>query len=370
MAINSKNIARKGMFFSFISIMLLAFFMIIFSNIYSSQIFKAELDVKNAQITSANAMTEFVEDIFIPRMLRASARWATLYLINETNVTNAPMANDIDQLSQRYENLIMNATLEGNLGTWKSFMEEYKMEKWFDLISESIDEDMHLQISFNKSSVDLIVYQISPWYLAFNMSLEFTLKSRDSEWTVANVYSIDFPIFGLQDPLYLMNADRRFANRIFQTNSSAGKDGIWVTQEEFEESLFNHGYYVKDGNSPSFLQRMLNDTEDEFLSKCCGIQSLINPGFNAPPNGLDPGNNKSFVDYMFFNGTTPDMVCLNDPDPNRKLYQVEGISTLANGFKLNFLTLRNFNLTNLYCSGEGAPPNYESECACYSNWPP
>ncbi len=340
---------KKAFFFSFISIMILGFFMIVFSNMYSSRIFAAELDVESARVINANSFVSFVEDNYIPRILLASTRWATLTLIDHINQTNQPVAPDLDSLDEVYKNLIMNGTRDGTSATYMVDMDGYTLEQWLTNLSEEVSESFHFELDFDLGSASLDVYQQNAWRMGVNFSIDFTLLTESASWNSSAQYLLNYSIVGFDDPIYLMNEEPDFYNQIFESNYTRGRSILWLERSLFEDSLYDHGYYLKNTKGMSFLQRMINSTQDEDASFCCGIQSLVNPGVNAP--STIPSNNFSYVDTLFFNKTVIGSGQLHLVDGCHPPGSYDNLTDSDGKFKIDRENLIFYNMTMLYCGG-------------------
>lgn len=346
--------SKKGMFFSFIAILILTFFMVIFSNIYSSQITKAELDTANAQITSANSFVVFLEDSYIPRVLRAISRKATLNLINKIEEDNDFVADSFVHLNENFTNLI----LYGRYNFWQDIGEiehEDYFQNYMDKMRYYANKSFHLNLSIDYPDAQVEVYQEDTFFVDVDLNISFEITGHSSKWLVNDVYSIDFSIWGLRDPMYLVNQEDEFYNEIYNSYEYNNLLYLTWTRDDFFTYAFNGSttnttYYIPMKGSSSFLQRFYNTSDGFDVSDCCGIQSLIKPGKNAPANiNL---NNRSYVDYLFFNGTQYDTETTGDA--YTVTYVItdctgSNITTQANKFKLEYQNMMSYNMTGIYC---------------------
>jgi hypothetical protein len=348
MAININR--KKAMFFSFISVLIVSFFMMVFANIYSASVFEAEANVIDVQIDSGNNFVTFLEEVYIPKIFRVTSKIATIAILNYTSQNDIFIADNFADLEIEYNNLIFDGVLKS---TPIPAMSQFNLTNWFRTIENDAKDDMHIDVKFFENQAHVVPWQSTPFHLGFNLTIPFQVNTTNAQWNLNKTYEIEISIEGLHDPLYLAQPGLNYDNIIYDITDECPYldvlgDCVFNSTSYIREYLIDRHLYVKDVYATSFLQRLINDTENKTLSGCCGIYSYVVPGINAPSN--IPANQYSYVDFYFFNKTIfpqDELYVVNDCNPTGlEITDVDG------KFKVDKFYYIEDNYTANYCGAD------------------
>ena len=312
---------RKAFFFTFIAIVILSIFIVVFS--YKSEVPYDNFESEKPQIKVVNAFIKDVEEVFLTRVLYTSGSIVLDSFENETEKNGK-----VDDVELAAESLLL-------LGRWPSGTYELKMENhtllnWSEkLIDLAWDE---FKIKLNLTFHEVRVRQYSPWLLSFETDVTIMVNYSEISYIIRDEISINLSIIDRRDPLFIqldhfLNVDNdRIIKKIDinEWNSSTIIDHI--NNQTFEYSNY----------APSYILRMENSSE---FSSCCGIESFMNSSYVQ---------NYSYVDHQFFNQTN---WC---PNQLFNLTDVwDDVSGDGEQFKLDLLHLAQYG----YTLGDGKTDN-------------
>ncbi|MFH1506340.1 MAG: hypothetical protein ABIE94_05135 [archaeon] len=271
---------KKAIIFTFIGILVVALFSVIFLARYESPI-----DRKNDVIrVRVQRLNEFVEDFEV-------------YSENTLSVVSIKAIEgilwDIDERNDsiyNFEQAFIECTLNGTLGNGDRDcpnMPGNTLADWFDKIHKIANDKLF--INFTYSFENLSISQTQYWYLDVSLDLKYSINDTYASWGVAKSLETDVSIEGFRDPLYLINGS---TENIITRNDVIG---IGQNITMFEEFIEEGQYRVsRSSDSPSFWMRMEGETSE---SDGAGIFSLVNP------KDFNNDTNRSYVDFLFFNAT-------------------------------------------------------------------
>ena len=297
------NMNKKGIFFTFIAVAVMAIFILVFTPQSDIALQKDTQAVK----TRINTLDHFVNDLefsYFETILRATTYKTILSLIYYMNTTGSYINN----LDSAFSDVMITGKINGipiDSITGKKIMENNTLTDWNNrLIAESKDT-LNVDTVINISSVS--VFQTSPWKIESNLSVNFSVASDIAEWKKSSIIKTSISIEGFYDPYYLINTNKEYT---YQIKKSGVEFNAW-NLAKVREHLRN-GTYVhwQDSDAPSFLMRFTNTMTN---SSCCGIESLVNPNKISPSDRTE-----SYVDYQFWTHKVSDCT---------KLYNITNPST-------------------------------------------
>lgn len=168
-----------------------------------------------------------------------------------------------------------------------------------DLLNSVNTKASSLNLNVTMQDPVLEVLHVSPWFVTFRLTTEFTLKDKQNlaSWNKSSVIEAHVPVQEFEDPLFTIGTLARVSRKINETPYG----GHFATGSNVA-NLSDHtqqGYYLATPLAPSFLQRLSgNLTVDTY-----GIESLVYiPDLTA--EGLSTSS-KSVVDHIYFSGSNP-----------------------------------------------------------------
>jgi hypothetical protein len=283
----NKNKSKKGVFFTFTSLLFLT--LLIFSlsigNNYSmrEKIFAIETRI----YTMNNFITDIENDV--QRAAYIAGIRSLLALENHIFLSGEYLSD----LDNDFKKAFINGTINN---TNSSLLINNTFSDWIDKI-EYEAEKIDIIMNFTINSITLT--QKDPWKVTINIDSTIHLKDKKdvSDWNKEKLITTDISIEGLEDPIYLVETNGVIENYIIKSNYSSFTNGIDIT------NLLDHtdnGYYVAFDKAPSYLMRL----QGNFSDSSAGIESLVDID-NLISNGIITYG-KSIVDYVYFGPNNPD----------------------------------------------------------------
>ena len=281
--------SRKGIFFTIISITLMAIFILIFTPRADITLQKDTQSTKS-RIESLNNYVNDMETSYFNTVVSAATYKTILSLALYENSTHSYLKN----IDSGFYEVMLNGTINGipiDSVTGKKIMENNTLTNWSNkIISTARDAyNVNTTISLN----DVTIRQTKPFNIDTTLVMNINVKSNVAEWNISNLkISTSISIEGFDDVLYLVNSDGRTANKIKMSSIAFNQWSITKVREHLRNGTYVHW---EQSEAPSFLMRFTNTTTN---SSCCGIESLVNPNNLAVPDQIE-----SYVDYQFWNRT-------------------------------------------------------------------
>ena len=283
----SKN--RKGIFFTFIALTMMAIFILIYSPQGDLSLQK-DTQAARTRISAINNYVGSMETDYLQTVLRASAYKSLLSLSLYINSTGKFPKN----LDSVFYEIITNGTVDNvpiDSITNKKIMENNTLTDWNTKIISAANDAYNVNTAIWIKNVS--IYQTDPWSVKSILIINFTVTSESAEWTDTNISILSqADIEGLYDPYYLGNTNGQYSNRIKRSSVSFDKWNISKVREHLRNGTYVHW---SKSEAPSLLMRFTNDSTN---SSCCGIESLVNPNLLNPSDQI-----QSYVDYLFFNSS-------------------------------------------------------------------
>ena len=324
------NSSKKGIFFTFIAITIMAVFLLVFTP-------QADISLqRNAQAITARigAIDNYVsalENDYFEAVLRASAHKAILSLIYYINSTGSYIPN----FDASFSEVMRTGDINGvaiDFITGKKIMENNTLLNWSSRIAIAAKEALNVNTTIAINNVS--ISQKDPWTVEPILSFNMTISSNVASWNKTNV-KVKAPvnIGGLYDPYYFVNSNRAYSNQIKMSSVELGQWNSSKARWHLRNGAYTHW---QDSGSPTFLMRFTNDFSDGAQKECCGIESLVNPNKVSPSSQTE-----SYVDFLFWSHSYNDC---------KKLYNVNVFSDDFPGFKLEIDHLTKYNITDTEAS--------------------
>jgi len=323
--------SRKGIFFTFIAITIMALFILVFTP-------QADISLQKdtqAVITRIGSVDSYVNDLesrYFETVLRATTYKTILSLVFYINSTNP--ASYFTNFDSVFKEVMINGTINKvpiDSITAKKIMENNTLTNWSNAIIQAAKDTLNVNTTIIIN--DVSAFQTKPWNIDSSLSISFTVKSNVAEWSKTSIISATIGIEGLHDPYYLVNTNKAYTNQIKKSSIEFNQWDITKVREHLRNGTYVHW---ENSEAPNFLMRFSNTITN---SSCCGIESLVNPNKISPSDQID-----SYVDYIFWNPA--------NNIPCNQLYNITnpqtggGLWDEFRFFKLDFDHTISYNITS------------------------
>jgi len=320
-----KQLGKKGMFLTFISISIIAVLIIMFTP--SDVNLRKDISVVETRASNVNSYVLDLEDVYLARTLESSGIKTIISLISYTNKTRGFLTN----FEANFKEVILNGTINKvpiDSITGQNIMKDSTYTNLTNKIVNASKNVFNVDTTFTINNVK--VYQIRPWFVNVDANVSFSVNSETASWNKENaIIKAEIEIENFNDPYYLVSTGGNYANKIRKSGTRFDEWNVGKVKD-----FIRDGNYTRweNGNAPSFVMRFTNDLS---ASTCCGIESIVNPN-----NPAISDKDVSYADYKYWSSTP---VC-----PNSNLYIVNGITgpfPLFPNFKLDLDHVVRYNLT-------------------------
>lgn len=185
---------KKGIFFTFMSILLVIALMLAFSSdVYITS--KNRIPVVKSRIKTADNYLKSLEGAYLKRALYVSSYSAMESLTSYINQTTGLLINEAE-LNIKFKEAVLNGTIDGSsLDNMQDNTFIYRLEE----MEEMSQDALHIETSFNKGyeNIDTIIFQDEttvPWQVAVNLTLDFSINAEIALWNKTDDISIIFSI--------------------------------------------------------------------------------------------------------------------------------------------------------------------------------
>jgi len=328
MAEINKIMKKKGIFFTFIAITIMAVFILVFTPQSDISLQKDTQAVKT-RITTIDNYVSDLENTYFETILRAATYKTILSLIFYMNSTGSYLTN----LDSSFSEVIKTGNINGipiDSITNKKIMENNTLTNWSSRIIETASDALNVNTTIVITNVS--VFQTKPWSIDSSINVNFTVKSSVAEWKKSATITTTISIEGLHDPYYLVNTNKVYTNQIKKSTVEFNQWNIAKVREHLRNGTYVHW---ENSDAPSFLMMFTNTIAQ---SSCCGIESLVNPNKISPSDQID-----SYVDYILWNtaNNAPCSQLYNITKPPASV----GLWDEFRYFKLDFDHLAKYNIT-------------------------
>ena len=330
-------IGKKGIFFTFIAITIMAVFILIYTPPTDITLQKDKESVKS-RISIIDRYVDELEEQYFETVLRASSHKAILSLIYYINSSDPPQY--LANFDAAFYEVIMNGSISNipvDSVTGRKIMDNNTLSNWTAKIVNTAKDTYNVNTSIEINNVS--ASQSKPWAIDVALSLNFDIKSEVASWKKENVTikaSVD--ITGFHDPYYIVNTNRQYSPIIKKSSVEFNKWNISDVREHLRNATYVHW---QDSEAPNFLMRFTNSIE---ASNCCGIESLVDPNKISQPD-----QRESYADYLFWPHTYNSQCSLLYNITNPQTGQ--GLWDEFRYFKLDFDHVIKYNITNEYLTG-------------------
>lgn len=326
MAVN--KLGKKGVFLTFISIIIIAAIIIIFTPTKINV--KEDISVIKTRVENVNEYVLDLENVYLERTLQAIGRKTILSLILYVDIIG-PFATSTD-----FENAFAEVLLSGTIGgtpidsiTGQTIMTGNTYNDWIDKIKTTAQNTFNIDTTFNTINIaDIQVNQATPWFVDVEADITFSATSETASWTKDVTIKTQIPVENFDDPYYLANTDPNYVNKIRKSGTKFDEWNVNKVKDFIRDGNYTH---FQNSNAPSFLMRFYDDVSP---SSCCGIESLVNPN-----NPQISNKDVSYVDYLYWSDTE------NCNNPPKSLFKVDAINTEFTNLKFDLNHLAKYKLT-------------------------
>jgi len=207
MAIKSK----KGVFFTFISILIVSILVLMFSSdVHFTS--KNKIPVIKSRVKTADNYLRNLETSYLKTSLYTSSYNALnsilLYITNQNDFLIDE--NDLDSM---FEEILLNGSINGkNINTEYniSLMEENNFIYRLEDIENMSQEVLHIKTNFDKNDINATIFQSNstgPWQVGISLTMNYSVDAGIALWNKTKTFSVIISILGFDDPLYLINPD-------------------------------------------------------------------------------------------------------------------------------------------------------------------
>ena len=328
---------KKGFFFTFLSIIAMSLFIVIFTPQSEVSYKKNSEAIKTRIFVIDNYVLE-LESNYLEVALRAASYKTILSLVYYVNQTRAPISN----LDKSFYEVVRTGNISNPLPvpidsiTGKKIMKSNYLMNFTDKIAETSEDALNVNTSIRINNASIT--QVSPWELKSILDVNITVQSNEGEWKRNNVIvTTSFSIEEVPDPYYLLNLNGGYSNKVKRSSMEFDEWNLTYVREHLRNGTYVHW---KDSQAPSFLMRLSGDMSN---STCCGIESLVNPNRLTVPDVQE-----SYVDYQFWTSTVDDCKEIyNITNPNSPATE-KGLWDEFPFFKLDLDHTALYNITSEY----------------------
>jgi len=313
---------KKGIFFTFIAITIMAVFILV-STPQADTSLQKDTQAIRTRISSVDTYVDDLENRYFETVLRATTYKTILSLIFYINSTGSY----ITDMDSAFSEVMMTGKINGvpiDSITGKKIMNNNTLTDWSKRIIDAAEDTLNVNTTINVSGVS--VFQTKPWNIDSSMSVNFTVKSNVAEWKKSAVITATISIEGLHDPYYLVNTNKAYTNQIKKSTVEFNQWNIAKLREHLRNGTYVHW---ENSDAPSFLMRFTNTISS---SNCCGIESMVNPNKITPSDQRESYADYFFWQHKFANNCT-------------QLYNITGLWDEFRYFKLDFDHVTRYNIT-------------------------
>lgn len=272
---------KKAIFYTSAAIALTIVVIVTYSA-YTSYRLSENMNVVQTRVETVNFFIKSVERDISKGAFAAGYR--TMMGFNDFINNNHAF---IDNVDARFRESFLNGTISGQP---QAMMLNYTITDWANKISAEAEK---VDIKFNLTINDIKVKQSEPWAVdvVMNASLDIRDKKNTSYWIRERQLTTRISIIGMEDPLYVFNAQGKLNNTIAKSNISS-----FVVKGNVTNLMLhtNNSWYIAHNDSPSLLMRFKGNLSNSTF----GIESLVDV-YNYTSQGFSE-KDRSVVDFIYF----------------------------------------------------------------------
>jgi len=278
-----KNLNKRGVIFTALTIILLSFFLLSYS-IYS--ITQDRTPIRN-RIETLNSFVFSIEED-LPRELYISG-FRIIFSFGKKIIETGEFITDINST---FKETFYNGTIDG--------IDEELMNgvKFSDIVDSLNERASKINANVSLMNTNINIMQEDPWRVKIVLSTDLLVQDNSNLvlWNKSMVINSYISIENFEDPIYVVKTNGLVPNKINKTIYSSFVDGSDVS------NLMGHlenSYYIASTEAPSFLDRL----EGKLSSNENGIESLVYlPELIAQGISI---KDKSVVDHVYFSNNIP-----------------------------------------------------------------
>lgn len=306
---NRKEMNRKSVLFTLISLLLAVFFVTTFS---------IDFDSTSSQRTPAINTRISILNVYVKNFQTYSedslqvASYRTLDSMYTQSLDRHRFFNDFNEFNNTFSNCLICGTLNcTNVAASKcaGSVNGNDMTTLLNNITSLAYKNLNIQTNYSINSISF--YQDSPFDIHVVMNLSYNvsdnIQSEYASWSTNFVTDQQISIIGLYDPLSGVNTNDVYKKRIKSTSICGLDLSCWNLANT--QAFYNNKEFRYYPNGTGYLERFWNGT-GKFCTGC-GIESFVNVTY---ANG-----NFSYVDTMYWNN--PPICSINN-----RLYFISAIN--------------------------------------------
>jgi len=300
---NKKMLNKKGIFFTLISITIMAVFIFVFTPQADVSLEKDTQSIK-VRISSIDNYVSDLEDRYFIDVLRSGTHKTILSLVYYIEAKALEGEGSfLTDLNSAFSGVIQYGKINGEFIdditepiAGRRIMEGNTLDAKIKEIKDKAAETLKVDTIVTIKPGSIKVSQKTPWEMESEMEIDFTVKSSDNiaEWSKQSIIiRAATGIKGFNDPYYLVNTNGAYKNPIAISTVEFDQWSIDKVREHIENGKYIHW---KESDAPSFLMRFTNTISP---SSCCGIESFVNPN-KLELAQAQRDQIESYMDYLFW----------------------------------------------------------------------
>jgi hypothetical protein len=283
---------RKGIFFTFTSLVLVTVLMLSIS-----------MDTKYRLREESLAAGDRVRaiDFFVSDLEKDVERGAYIAMFRALLGVQQHITSEgqfLNDTQATFRELLVNGTINS---TYVSVMNQTELNVWLAKIqgqSRKIALIMEYRIN------DLMIYQDNPWVVNTRLNITFNVTDIRGIATFSreSIIVSSVNITGFEDPLYSVNTYGRIIRTVKKTNITAFTSATNASGLRYH---VDNGFYRESTSAPSFIMRLSGNLSNSSM----GIESFVN--LKHFENAMLPIMNKTCMDYLYFSNASPTSFRIN-----------------------------------------------------------
>lgn len=252
---------KKGMLFSIMAVILIAFFI---SSIPPPQeAFIGDNGPDLLKVESLNSLILDLDSAYLDSLLVAISEQA----INASIEYVYRKEDNVIDVDETFFDVLINGTIEDDIYLQNALPERMDELADFIYLVEGVD------FVYNIHNVEL--YQQDVWDLEVVLNMSYAIKSNVAVWGRTILVNSTVDIRGFQDPLLKRLGVNRTINNFFEdnveTNWYSEPENIW-TYDRFKE-MFSSSLVAPSTGAPDFLDRLRGDFDSDSVY---GYEGFLN----------------------------------------------------------------------------------------------
>jgi hypothetical protein len=169
-------------------------------------------------------------------------------------------------------------------------MQNRNLRYYLDNLSESARSELKIDSIYTINRI--VVSQLEdPYSVDITVNITLNISDKFANISANREFTVQVPITGLQDPLYLINGTY---NQTIKRSNLTKREGTWNKNDL--QQLYSKSEYRVSRDGISFINRMMGN----FTPSSLGLQSIVNH------TRVVLNNNRSNIDHYYWTGTNFD----------------------------------------------------------------